>query len=290
MTTNVSRGDEANQQHVEGVLCYCPACMGLTSFSSDALDASLDPQAGGTFNGKPIWTAAQVAAHLNRTGTAYNSNPVNARQQGDDDINTITYGFFNSTAEMENNGYTYQSPFDGVSYGLAEYFNFAAFTDAQKSAARESMAYWDDVVAVTFKETHVDDADITFGNLAVAPETQAYSRLPYDRIFTNASVNEQSKWIAGDVWISASQASNFQLDEGGYGLQTLTHEVGHSIGLSHPGAYNAAPGVSITYAANAEYAQDTRAYSVMSYFNGSEIGGTRTSTSTFPAPRSRAAR
>ena len=82
----------------------------------------------------------------------------------------------------------------------------------------------------------------------------------------------QVREIGGDSWISASQASNFQLDEGGYGLQTLLHEAGHSLGLSHPGAYNAAPGLSITYGANAEYAQDTRAYSVMSYFNASSLG------------------
>lgn len=242
---------------------------------SGALDASLDPRAGGTFNNKPIFSAEQVAAYLNRTGAAYGSKPTDAVQQGDSDIKTITFGFFSTQAELANNGYVYQSPVDGKFYGLAEYFNFAAFTDAQKSAAREAMASWDDVVAVSFVETDVNDADITFGNLASAPTTQAYSRLPLDRVFVNDAVNAQSKWIAGDVWISASQPSNFQLDEGRYGLQTLTHEVGHSIGLSHPGAYNAAPGLSITYAVNAEYAQDTRAYTIMSYFEGSSISGTR---------------
>jgi serralysin len=185
------------------------------------VDASLDPLAGTAHtNGKPIYSAEQVAAHLNRTGAAYTDKPTDAKQS-DADNSVINFGFFASQAEMANNGYVYQSPTDGRFYGLAEYFNFAAFTDAQKSAAREAMENWDDVVAVTFR-------DITFGNLASAPTTQAYSRLPFDRIFINSAVNEQSKWIAGDVCISASQASNFQLDEGGYGIHTLVHEVGHA--------------------------------------------------------------
>jgi serralysin len=55
-------------------------------------------------------------------------------------------------------------------------------------------------------------------------------------------------------------------------MQTLAHEIGHALGLSHPGAYNAAPGVSITYPVNAEYYQDNRVYSIMSYFDASVLG------------------
>lgn len=267
---------EAEVQHdASAAICGCPACTGLKAEDSDLVSASLDPQAGGSVANKPIWSVEQVAAHLNRTGAAYTDKQTDAVQRGDSDIKTITYGFFATQAEMADNGYVYRSPADGNFYGLAEYFNFAAFNDTQKAAAREAMTSWDDIVAVRFVESAVSGADITFGNLASAPTTQAYSRLPFDRIFANDAVNAQSKAIAGDVWISASQQSNFQLDEGGYGLQTLTHEVGHSIGLSHPGAYNAAPGLSITYGANAEYAQDTRAYTIMSYFNGSSLAGTR---------------
>ena len=48
------------------------------------------------------------------------------------------------------------------------------------------------------------------------------------------------------------------------------HEIGHALGLSHPGTYNAGNGGSITYANNAEYTLDNRQYTIMSYFGGYE--------------------
>lgn len=237
----------------------------------DTVNASVDGQAGTTApNGKPIWSVEQIAAHLNRSGASWTEGPDPAPQRGDDDPTTITYGFFETQAELVDNGYVYFIGQNG--YGLNEYFNFASFTEAQRNATRELIESWDDLVSVSFVETSANDADINFGNLASAPTTQAYARLPFGTLTANPDINAQIQPIAGDVWISASQASNFWLDEGGYGLQTLTHEIGHGLGLSHPGGYNAAPGVSITYGANAEYYQDTRVYTVMSYFNASSIG------------------
>ena len=55
-------------------------------------DASLDPFAGGTANGKPIWTPEQIAAYLNRTGGQFGLGVNDLAPRGGD-ANVITFGF-----------------------------------------------------------------------------------------------------------------------------------------------------------------------------------------------------
>jgi serralysin len=252
--------------------CSCSGCTGVgPDGDRDVLvpDSINIDGTGGTVNGKPVWTTDEVASHLNRTNLSWMPGTNNATPESGS-VDEIRFGFFETQQQLQDNGYVYF--LNGSGFGLSEYFNFATFSPAQREAARESMQAWDDLIAPKLVETSADNADINFGNLASAPTTQAYARLPTSLLSGNQTVNDQVKGIAGDIWISASQPSNLQLDEGRYGIHTQVHEIGHALGLSHPGGYNAAPGLSITYAANAEYAQDTRAYSVMSYFEASSLG------------------
>jgi serralysin len=235
------------------------------------LDANVDGT-GGTISSKPVYTLDQVIANMNRTSYPGSGIPGPQWSYGEDfmgqnksgDPSVIQYGFYTSQSQLFQVPYVF--PQGAGLAGRNEYFQFAPFSAAQQAAAEKAIALWDDLVDVSFvKVTNINDADITYGNLASAPTTQAYAYLPYN-------YGGNSSGLEGDVWVSLSQASNLQLNNGYYGLATLIHETGHAIGLQHPGAYNAAPGVSITFPVNAEYYQDTRQYSQMSYFNAEFSG------------------
>ncbi|WP_310618630.1 M10 family metallopeptidase C-terminal domain-containing protein [Flexibacterium corallicola] len=65
-------------------------------------------------------------------------------------------------------------------------------------------------------------------------------------------------------------------DIGGYVFDSFIHEFGHEFGLNHPGLYNygGPGGVQINYLNNATWTYDRQQYSVMSYFDGIDVGET----------------
>ncbi len=63
---------------------------------------------------------------------------------------------------------------------------------------------------------------------------------------------------------------------GGYVFDSYIHEFGHEFGLNHPGLYNySGPGgLQIGYLNNATWIYDRQQYTVMSYFDGIDVGET----------------
>ncbi|HEX8485481.1 M10 family metallopeptidase [Sphingomonas sp.] len=254
--------------------CNCPGCGGGID-DPDAM--SLDPSAGQTYAGKPIWNITTVESNLNRSGWDWYTNNYGELNDG-----VLNYGFWLNYEELANSYYvnaTGTIAFDEAFY--AE--DFSPFTAGQQAITRASVGLWDELVSISFRETKSGNADLTYANTFTGG-AQAYAYLPFGNIFDsfyeeNGDFEDVGR-LSGDVWIDGFVASNFfPLADSYYAKLTMIHETGHSLGLSHPGDYDAlddddGDGVPdpITYANDAAYAQDSLQYSVMSYFDAYETG------------------
>lgn len=204
---------------------------------------------------------------------------------GDNNVRSqLDSGALHNTADgVITWGFLTQKHVTGVNNNpqLGEGKGYSPFSAAQMAAARIAIANWDDLIAPKFVEVAPQpgarmwaqgQADILLANTTTGP-AQAWAYYPgYSNQYTR---------VAGDVWVASPSVngSNAQLDPGFYGLQTLNHELGHAIGLSHPGDYNFGDDNDgdgdpdpITYEGDAFYFQDNHQYSIMSYFDTFEAG------------------
>jgi serralysin len=178
----------------------------------------------------------------------------------------VTYGFRQSPA-------TYTASGSNIS-------TFTQVSAAEMAAVQTALQLWSDVAGVTFQQVnpggYTDNATILIGNYFDANDgAGAFAYYPGSTASTSS---------AGDVWLNLDSVSTTSLPVGGYSFLTIMHELGHTLGLSHPGDYNAAPNTPITYANNAQFVQDSEQYSVMSYFGGFNTGESPGSYGTADTP------
>jgi serralysin len=200
-----------------------------------------------------------------------------ATGQYDISVNAGTKAVFNADMFVGViNTYASWSPLVGVgvtvTYGFRDTYsgtqtNFSRVTEEQKAAIRTVLQMYSEICNMKFVEVnpggYTNDAAMLFSNYVADDGAGAYAYYP-------GSMDAAS--AAGDVWLNNNSVSKTSLPMGGYAMYTLMHEIGHALGLSHPGLYNAGNGVSLSYANNAQFVQDSGQYTNMSYWGGSNTG------------------
>lgn len=260
MAKTLSSGQHQHTYNEHG-MCSCGTFQdravdkNFHELADDPQEFNLDDFSSGgfTFRGKPIADLDQVTDQI---WTGRTLDP------GND--NVITFSFYNA---QHGNGWFNSPGIPKLGGGTLNGGNgMSPFSPTQEAAARIAIQMWDDLIPQSFAEVNGHGggvADIVFANSA--DPAQAFAYYPG---------NYRGYWdsFTSDVFIADPKLNwtNEWFTPGGYGNTTLVHELGHSMGLSHPGAYNGAGATN--YINQAEYAQDSMQYSIMSYWSGGETG------------------
>lgn len=146
---------------------------------------------------------------------------------------------------------------------------FGRLNGDQITAALYAMHQWQDVANITLTRVqnpgsqYSDDAQFTFWNYTAATTGSAAANASGYGGATNSSGSWQNS-----VYLNATRTLATAPTSANGGLEFYMHEIGHALGLSHPGPYNiGGTGTYTAYARDAVFYEDSEQYTLMSYFS-----------------------
>lgn len=213
---------------------------------------SLPPITASTFD-EPLPEQSWVSAgeYLSRTIT--NENP--RFTNGPGNPLSLTFAFRETAAGAPSMG-------NGAS-------GFSQLNETQIAAALYVMQQWQDVANITL--TRVQNPDSQYSNNAqftlwnyttVTPGSVADKAAGYGHAIYSTGYWQNIVYFNTQKPVASAPTS------ANGGVELFMHEIGHALGLSHPGPYNiGGSGTYTAYAQDAIYFEDSEQFSVMSYFD-----------------------
>jgi serralysin len=141
------------------------------------------------------------------------------------------------------------------------------YSAAEKSGIRDAFSQWSDVTNLTFTEVS-SGGDIYFDTPGGGDSGRAYAAVGWGFSGSTGNINGPVRVM---IDYDSGGFGSDPTDLGDYALMTAIHEIGHALGLGHSGYYNAGQGTP-TYANDAQWTNETRQYSLMSYWSASNSG------------------